>query len=398
MRAAKTSLVSLALVLGCDPQRAVGEAELAVPTAVVERGSLTQSLLLSGELEAEHAVELLAPRTDNWQIAIKWMAEDGSAVKKGDRVVEFDNSSVVEKISDFEVKVVEAGVDLETQQAETSVQVAEKQFEVQSQKTAVAKAELDATVPRELVSRREFQDSRLALERAQVALSTAKRDLESLRDGGQLEEQVKRVAYEKALRAYKAAGDELDALALVAPRDGIVLIGKHPWEGRKLQLGDNVWPGLTVAELPDLSKSLVRATLSDVDDRRVVPGMKVTCVVDAFPDVALAGFVRSVSPVAQSAGNKSTRQGFAVLVELEDALQEQMRPGLSVKVEVPSIVVEDAVLVPRAALDFSSEPATAVLEDGTAVDVSVGACDAQRCAVSSGLREGDVVRMPGGAA
>ena len=102
--------------------------------------------------------------------------------------------------------------------------------------------------------------------------------------------------------------------------------------------------------------------------------------------------------MAQSAGNKSTRQGFTVLVQLDDELQEQMRPGLSVKVDVPSVVVEDAVVVPRAALDFGSEPATAVLEDGTAVDVSVGACDAQRCVVESGLAEGDVVRMPGGAA
>lgn len=399
MRGRGTGYLALAMLCACDPMRAVGgEPELAVPTVVVGRGSVTQSLLLSGELEAENAVELLTPRTDNWQIAIKWMAEDGSAVKKGEPVVEFDNSSVVEKLSDFEVKVVEAGVDLETQQAETSVQIAEKEFDVESQKTAVAKAKLDVSIPEALVSRREFHDSRLALERSEVALTTSKRDLESLRDGGRFDEQVKRVAYEKALRAYKAAGEELDALQLLAPRDGIVLIGKHPWEGRKLQLGDNVWPGLTVAELPDLSKTLVRATLSDVDDGRVKPGMKVTCVVDAFPDVALAGFVRSVSPVAQSPGNKSTRQGFTVIVQLDDVLSEQMRPGLSVKVDVPSVVVDDAVLVPRAALDLGSEPATAMLEDGTSVDVSVGACDAQRCVVESGLAEGDVVRMPGGAA
>lgn len=378
------------------------EPELAVPTATLTRGSVTQTLLLTGELEAENAVQLLTPRTENWQIAIKWLAEDGSAVKKGDRVVEFDNSAVIEKLNDLDVQVVEAGVELETQQAETSVQVAEKAFEVQTQETAVAKAELDASVPEELVSRREFQDSRLALERAKVALTSAQRDLESLRSGGRLEEQVKRVAYEKALRAYKAAGEELDALQLTAPRDGIVLVGKHPWEGRKLQLGDSVWPGLAVAELPDLSKTLVRATLSDVDDRRVVPGMKVTCTVDAFPEIDLPGFVRSVSPVAQAFGgtgeSPSTRQGFTVVVELEADLPEQMRPGLSVKVEVPSLVVEDALLVPRAALDFSSEPPTAVLEDGQQVEVTVGACDAQHCAADSGLAEGDVVRMPGGAA
>jgi len=132
------------------------------------------------------------------------------------------------------------------------------------------------------------------------------------------------------------------------------------------------------------------------------PGMKVTCTVDAFPELPLPGFVRSVSPVAQAfpgvGDSPSSRQGFTVVVELEADLPEQMRPGLSVEVEVPSLVVEDALLVPRAALDFSAEPATAVLEDGRQVEVTVGACDAQRCAVEAGLSEGDVVRMPGGAA
>lgn len=399
-RPVSTLIFSAALLGGCDSAVAAleGEPELAVPTAVVERGPVTQTLLLTGELEAENAVQLLTPRTENWQVAIKWLAEDGSAVKKGDRVVEFDNSSVIEKLSDLEVKVVEAGVELETQQAETAVQVAEKEFEVESQKTAVAKASLDAGVPESLVSRREMQDFKIALQRAEVAQTTAKRDLDSLRGGGRLDEQVKQVTYEKALRAYKAAGEQLDALALTAPRDGIVLIGKEPREGRKLQVGDNVWPGLAVAELPDLTKTLVTATLSDVDDRRVVGGMRVTCTVDAFPDTPMSGFVRSVSAVAQSPSRESTRQAFTVVVELDDDLPEQMRPGLSVKVEVPSEVLEDALLVPRAGLHFSADGATAVLEDGREVDVEVGACDAQRCAALSGLSEGDRVRTPGGAA
>ncbi len=385
---------------GCDSLigMAATDAEVAESLVTVGRGDLDVTLLLTGELEAENAVELVTPRTENWQIAIKWMADDGAAVKKGDRVVEFDNSSVVETLADLEVAVVEAGVDLETQQAETAVQSAEKAFEVQTQMTAVAKAKLDATVPEQLISRREARDSALALQRAEVALISAKRDLEALRGGGRLDEQVKRVGYEKALRAYKAAGEQLDALVLTAPRDGIVLIGKQPWEGRKLQVGDNVWPGLTVAELPDLSKTLVQASLSDVDDRRVTPGMKVTCTVDAFPDVALSGFVRAVSPVAQSPSQESTRQFFRVVVELEDELPEQMRPGLSVKVAVPTRVLEDAVLVPRGALDWSTDPPTVTLEGGTRVEVTLDACTPQRCAVGSGLSEGQRVRLAGGAA
>ena len=34
-----------------------------------------------------------------------------------------------------------------------------------------------------------------------------------------------------------------------APRAGMVLIGDHPWEGRKMRVGDNVWVGMAVASL-----------------------------------------------------------------------------------------------------------------------------------------------------
>ena len=66
---------------------------------VVERGPLAPRLLLTGELEAVESDELLAPQTDNWAISIRWMAEDGALVKAGDRVVELDNTAILEEIS-----------------------------------------------------------------------------------------------------------------------------------------------------------------------------------------------------------------------------------------------------------------------------------------------------------
>jgi hypothetical protein len=47
-----------------------------------------------------------------------------------------------------------------------------------------------------------------------------------------------------------------------------------------------------------------------------------------------------------------------------------------------------ALLAPRAAIDFSGKSPRARLEDGTLVDVKLGACNAQECIVASGLRDG----------
>jgi membrane fusion protein (multidrug efflux system) len=320
-------------------------------------------------------------------------------VKAGDRIVEFDNTTVLEKLLELELAVIEAAIELDTARAESAVAIAEKQFEVDTQKTMVAKAQLDAEVPEQLVSRRDFQNFRVALERARAALATAQGDLKANVGGGRLDEQVKEIAYQKAMRSYTVAGGQLDALSLTAPRDGVVVIGEHPWEGRKLQVGDNAWPGLTVAKLPDLSRMIVEASLSDVDDGRILPGMRVTCVVDAYPDAPLQGVIRAVSPVAQEVAQQgrqmSTRRFFAVVIDLEDASASILRPGLSVKVEVVTRTSEDALVAPRAGLDLAAEPPVARLWGGGEVEVEVDFCDAVGCAITAGLSEGDRLRRSG---
>lgn len=375
------------LLAACDPARGPNE-PVADPSLVVTRGALEERILLTGELEAAESEQLLAPRTEGWAIAIRWLAEDGALVKKGDKVVELDNTAVLETISDLDLAVSQAGIELTSQRATSAVAVEDKRFEVQTQRTALAKAELDAKVSPQLVSRREYQQFQLAVSTATTALATAEDDLRAAQEGARLEEEVKRIALDKARRKLESAQEEIEGLVLSAPRDGVVVVGTHPWEGRKLQMGDNVWPGLTVAKLPDLSSMVVEAVLSDVDDGRVRPGMAATCVVDAWPERPLAAEVLSVSPVAREPEHQSARRFFSVVLTLPAGGIDDLRPGLSVKADVLAAQHEGELLAPRAALDTSTEPARAWLASGEAVDVELGPCDAHRCVVLAGLSEG----------
>jgi len=354
----------------------------------VTRGAFMQNLVLTGEIDAADSVHLSGPRTEDWNLAVRWLAEDGALVEAGDRVVGFDTAQVVERVRELELSVVEAGNALVEQGAKSQVAIEDKTFEVDKQRITLAKAELDATVPAQLLSRREAHNFGLAKARASVALATATTDAEAAKGAASLEAEVKRIAYDKAERGYKAALDQLGGLDLVAPRSGIFLVGEHPWEGRKLQVGDNVWPGLTVARLPDLSRLVVRARLDDVDDGRVVPGQRATCFVDAWPDVPLVGHIVSVSGVAHEVAQQSTRRYFVVLVEIEGDPPGKLRPGLSVRVEVDTHAIEDALLVPRSAIAWEGTTARAQLADGSTSELAIEACNAQVCAVTSGVDEG----------
>jgi len=313
-------------------------------------------------------------------------------VKAGDRVIGFDNVAVADRLRELERAVVEAGSAIVEQSAKDAVAKADKAFEVEKQRTAIAKAELDSKVPEQLLSRREARNFELALARAAAARATADAELHAARSGSKLEARIKEIAYEKAVRRLAAARDQLASLDVLAPEAGVVLIGVHPWEGRKLQVGDNIWPGLTIARIPDLSQMVVQARLDDVDDGRVQPGMAVRCFVDAFPDRPLRGHVLAVSPVAQEIAQLSTRRYFTVRIALDETDAEVLRPGLSVRAEVITRVVDDALLVPRTAIDLQAQPPRAWLVDGREVELELEACDAQRCAVVAGVAEGDVLR------
>jgi hypothetical protein len=243
-----------------------------------------------------------------------------------------------------------------------------------------------------VIAERTAQERQLAKAREEVAVENAVTALAAERRAIGLELQVKRIEVDKARRAVEVAERSIAELVLTAPRDGIVAIGSHPWEGRRFQIGDVVQPGFRIATLPDYGKPMeVHAELSDVDDGRITAGMKGRCILDAYPDDAQPCTVAEVSPVARSGKRESLRRAFVVKLSLARTDPERMRPGMSVRVDLAGPPVAGAVVVPRGAVIFG-EPTRVRLADGGSREVTLGACDAQRCAIERGLAEGDEVR------
>jgi hypothetical protein len=52
---------------------------------------------------------------------------------------------------------------------------------------------------------------------------------------------------------------------------------------------------------------------------------------------------------------------------------------------------QDALRAPRAAIDFSGTKPRARLAGGKSVEVVLGACNAQECVVTSGLKDGETL-------
>lgn len=358
----------------------------------VRRGDLRPRLLLTGELKAAQAEELIVPRTPTWQLQIRWMEEDGAAVQAGQRVVEFDNSSFTSDLEEKKLAASEAGKELAQTEAEARSTTAEKAFDVEQKRTELTKARIAAQVPADLLAQRELQERQLAVRRAEVELAKAEEDLAAHRKASAADLEVRRIALDKSRREIRQAEQAIGDLTLRAPRDGILLVGDHPWEGRKLHEGDTVFVGLAVASLPDLSSMIVEASLSDVDDGRVTPGMEVLCTLDAYPGESFRGRVEDVAAVAQEAPRRPLLRSFPVRIRLDRADPKRMRPGMSVRVEVMGPAVKGALLAPRAGLDLGASPPRARLAGGRTAEVRLGPCSAADCVIEKGLEEGARLR------
>jgi multidrug resistance efflux pump len=367
-----------------------GDAGLEVPAQpmVTELGVLEPRVLLSGELQAVGSIEITVPRTPTWEMEIRWLREDGEQVTAGDKVVEFDNTAFVADLDARRNAVDIAEQALLKQRAEAEAARLEAEMALAKARLAVETARLRTAVPSALISRREAATRQLELERAELELEKVEQEHEMTVAGGRADLAVREIELASARRRLQAAERAIDDLVMTAPRDGVIVIANHFREDRKLQVGDTVWVGLTVARLPELSRMKVDARLSDVDDGLIAPGMAARCTLDAFPDLELAGTVSQISPVAQEVSRRSLRRAFAVDVLLDGSDPDRLRPGMSVKVEVPLASCDQALLAPRAALDLSGDSARLCLAGGGGIEVVLGSCSAQRCVVEGELQPG----------
>ncbi len=255
-----------------------------------------------------------------------------------------------------------------------------------------------------VVARQDAAELRLAREQVERELDGARAGLAEaedtaartrvLVDEGLAPEDSGVQARERAsgLRAQVAAEERALALArereswatLRAPLSGVVSSLSHR-AGDALREGDDV---LTVV---DLSRAYLRVAVDERDVGRVRVGQEVRLVFDAYLGRTLEGKVWRIVPAVDWLTKSSD-----VLVSLP-AERPAMQLDLTATVNIVTGAVDDALVVPRDALDGSGgRRRVMVVEGGRARwrDVGVGACDETDCQVTAGLAQGDRVVAP----
>jgi HlyD family secretion protein len=322
----------------------------------VKRGSVKKVLLLDGELRAVRSRTIFGG--SSWdEFKIVYMPPEGTVVKAGDLVLELDSTNTLNKIKDTDEKIVAAENEIVRVKSQHESALRDLEVELSKLWLAYEQAKLKAKVPNEVVSRREFQEAQLALEKGKTEYENHLNKIEQKKQEQAAELQVKIIEKEKLKVQLDQAKSDLDQMKIKAPTDGMVLYTDHWNERRKLQVGDVVWPGWPVEQLPDLTEMEVLAQVNEVDGPRLSTGARAEVKLDSYPDKVITGEIKDISQTAIKANRMAKAKIFRVTISLDQTLMEIMKPGMSALVSVTIGESQPNLLVPRAAVKFDGESA-----------------------------------------
>ncbi len=346
----------------------------------------------SGIVTSSDALRFGPPPNRNWRITLTNLAREGSRVKQGDMLAQFDGSATDDRIrtltADLNAKRSELESLLETQAREIEEgAVTLAGFKSDAEK-ATRKADVSPDVYASLEYRKLLEEKDLAQDlyrREQQRSVLVERVRQARR--AELEADIRRLESELG-----GAQRELDSFTIRAPRDGIVIVGTNR-QGQKLDINDGVNPGIVVVELADASQLVVQAEVPEYAAASINVGQSARIVIDAAGSSEIAGEVTAVASIVRRQSQYSQAMVRDVTVSLPDDIISALRPGMSAKLTIVVDNQRNALAVPDESIQYrDGKPGVVVRGDGW-TPVVLGRQSAGGHIVESGLEPGDEVAL-----
>jgi len=368
-----------------------------LPTADVTRGEFVDALELRGEIRPLRSVVLSSP-SQSGELQILKLATNGSKVKAGDIVVQFDGTMLQRTIQEKQSELKQANAEIEQANAQARIANEQNATALMKAKYDIERAKLDINKG-ETVSRIENEQAKLALADAEQRLKELEVKMRSDRTSAEADLSSKLRKREKAQFDLRRAEDGLERLQLKAPTDGVVNVlpnyrsGSMMGSSPEFRQGDRAWAGAQILELPDLSSVHLLARLDESDRSRLQAGQAASVRIEAVPGTDFKAKIASISMLARVdyQGIWPPPRNFDLdLVLLE--LDPRIRPGMTAVARIATERIPNVVLIPSEAI-FQRDGASVVYElDGSEFHerrVQISKRGKEQAVVASGIEPGD---------
>lgn len=366
-----------------------------VATFKVEPITFARRVTAEGTLKPVKATPVGVPQNATSPMKVSWIADDGALLRKGDVIVRFDETEFVDLMlrgredrstatnkfqkADAESSATRKNLGRDARLAQSELEAAQR-FKFDDAEIFSRYARIEAEVDQNLASSRKRHAEEVLGVREN--LSRVERDLISIED-------------RRAGLKIKQAEEGLQALQVTAPHDGILVMQRN-WRGDIARVGDTMWRGQPIGEIPELSSMQAEVFVLEADAAGLAVDQKATLFLEADSHSKFKGKVKSVDKVARPRIPRQPVQYFGVTVEIERTDPKLMKPGARVRATLEVENQSNAFAIPRQALFEKEGKKLVYRKQGDAfepAEVTIGSSSAGRVVVTKGLAKGDEIAL-----
>lgn len=332
-----------------------------VPEYPVQELDFSISVDGFGEIEAAQAQRIVSPGIR--PMTLSWLKDENTYVKKGDIIARFDAQQIIKdsREEEFEMRKIEQDI------ARSSAQKSQQMREVESDQIFV-KHEF------EFVDKFAIDDLRI-YSQLEIIDTLENRDFLVAKDSflewkeSSINEQsgseiavldIRRQGHATKFERHQQA---LSGLEVLSPYAGLLIYEKDR-RGEKPAVGQTIFPGRPIAQIPNLDNMQAKVFVLANDAIDLAAGQAVEIRLDAFPDELFTGEISNVGGFPRSIERGNPVTYYEVIVSLTEQNKVMMQPGRKLRAKIDVKLPSKQIVVPLQALHHQDGQSYVYLNDG----------------------------------
>lgn len=337
-----------------------------LPVAQAREGEFLAIIRCRGELRAGKSVQIYAPVVPNLRIA--WLTASGEAIEKGKPVIRFDSSTVEQQLVQKQAQLQQAEATLDQAVAQARIDADHDESELVDSRYNVEKSRL-GTAANEFVGRIQAEQARIDLGVAEQKLKVQEANIALHAASNRSKIAALTRQRDQAKADIELTKARMAQMEIQAPLSGVVVFvsnyNQGPLNAKPFKVGDNVYSGMNLAEIPDMSSLAMDAKVEEIDRGRIGIGKDVRVHVDALPELQIPAKVTQISPLAELSTDYPPTRSFRAYAALASP-DSRLRPGMNGGMDIVIDRIPKAISVPaKAVFTRDGKPVVFVAEGAT---------------------------------
>lgn len=327
-------VAALALITSACSTRGSVEAKASPEPAKVDVASTApRQIRATGTIQAVSSFTVQVPQLSGrgMRITLVRLAPNGTRVKAGDLLAEFDRTQQADLAREAKAKFEDLAHQVAQKRAQNRNDAEKRSADLKQAEADQAKAEIQLKKA-EVLSAIDRDKNQVKLDSARTRVASLKKTDKLRTDAETAALRILELQRDRQKVALERAEANSAKLLLKAPIEGMVAL-ENVWRSGSMghaQEGDQLWSGQPLLKIFDPTRMEVRTLVGEPDGAILKPGTVATVHIDAYPDAVFKARFHSASPVATAALG-SPIKNFIARFQLDDT-DPRLLPDLSAAV------------------------------------------------------------------